>query len=325
MRKEIKNSGLYTGSGEDSFRTTRQVRVDMALRGDLPKMQHLTPIPQPQDLNAYLETADKRGQQMKELDGKSDNQVKVAFPDTTNVHVMGDFHIGNPNTDHKRIAREIEAIKNTDDKVVLAGDLVDGLFWGGESQSEQSLNLSEQRGALRGIFRALRDKVVVAVSGEHDDKWAAKTGGSPYEDMLSGETGAPYVRGIAEVEAQVGQEDYNVVVGHKLRGHSMYNKNHQNYRIARFDLQGADVYISAHTHQKQVSQEALRQFGGKAREVTHVSIGPYKSKDGYGDRSGFVEQDEKQMGGASIRLHADRKKVEVEPDILEAIRKWNKA
>jgi len=311
-----KEAGLYTNSKDSSFKTTRQVRMEMQRNGELPDMQHLTPVPKTKSLNDYLDTADKRSKQIKELDGKSNNHVKVSFPDTTAVHVLGDLHIGNPNTDHRRIAREVEAIKNSEDKVILAGDLVDGIFWGGESQSEQSLNLSEQRGALRGIFRSLRDKIVVAVSGEHDDKWASKTGGSPYE-ILAGETGAPYVRGIAEVEAQVGEEDYNVVVAHKMRGHSMYNKNHPTMRMSKFNLPGGDVYVSAHNHQKQISQEAVREIGNKTRQVTHIAIGPYKTKDGYGDRSGFVEQGDEQLGGASFRMHSKRKKVDVEPNIEE--------
>lgn len=319
----MKKEGLFTGKDESSFKTTRQVRIEMVERGELPDMQHLTPVAQPLDLDSYLNAADTRGKQMKEMDGKSSNQVTVSFPGTTAVHVMGDLHIGNPNTDHRRIQKEIAAIKETNDKVILAGDLVDGIFFGGESQAEQSLNLSEQRGALRGLFHTLRDKIVVAVSGEHDDKWASKSGGSPYE-ILAGETGAPYVRGIAEVQAQVGEEDYNIVVGHKMRGHSMYNKNHPTFRNARFDLQGGDIYVSGHTHQKQVSQEAIREFGGNSRQVTHISIGPYKSKDGYGDRSGFVEQADKQMGGASFRMHGEVKLTDVDPDILEAINKWSK-
>jgi hypothetical protein len=88
-------------------------------------------------------------------------------------------------------------------------------------------------------------------------------------------------------------------------------------------VQGADIYISAHTHRKQVSQEAVRHFGG-AKKVTHISTGSYKTGDEYGDRNGFAKQKPEEMYGASLRLHEDKKQVDVEYDILEAIRKWGK-
>ena len=313
--------GLYGPDG--GFRSDRQIKRDMALRGDLPKLQHLTPIAKTRDIGDYLIAADKRSEQMKEITAKSENEVKISIPRTSNIHFMGDLHIGHPNTNHKRIHQELEAIANSgDDYVVLVGDIVDGMFWGGESQAEQSLSLSEQGGALKALFRKLRDKVLFAVSGEHDSKWASRSGGDPY-GMLADETGAPYVRGIAEVELEVGDEDYKIVAQHRAAGHSMYNKNHPTHRQSRFHLQGADVYVSAHNHKKQVSQEAIRSFG-ESKQVTHIAVGPYKGGDNYGDRMGFVSQKEDELYGASIRVHDDKKKVDVKPDILDAISEWSK-
>ena len=317
--EKMKEQGLYNTDG--TFRSDRQIKRDMALRGELPTLQRLSPVAQPKEIDDYLRAAEERSSQMKELSQKSENEIKVFLPRTSNIHIMGDLHIGNPNTDYRRIRQEIEAIKNSPDEYIFfAGDLVDGIFWGGAGGAEQSLNLNEQFGALRSLFKGLGDKIIGAVSGEHDSKWSNKTGSDPY-DILTEETGAPYVRGIAEVSLEVGDQDYTMVVSHKAKGHSMYNKNHPTFRQARFNLQGADIYASAHTHQKQVSQEAIREIG-KARQVTHISVGPYKSGDEYGQRSGYPEQKKEEMFGATVRLHADQKRVEVEPDILFAIKKW---
>lgn len=274
----------------------------------------------PVDIDKYLFIAQERSEQAKELSPIHETS-SIILPDTSVVHIMSDIHLGNPNVKIDRFRSELMSIRETPNHYVMfTGDLVDGIFWGGASGGEQSLNISEQHGLLRSLFSALKGKVIAGISGEHDSKWATKTGSDPY-DIMEEVTGAPYLRGIAEIEIHINEQDYKLVAQHKARGHSMYNKNHPTYRESRFDVQGADVYISAHTHKKQVSQEAIREFG-KARKITHVSTGTYKTGDEYGDRSGFAHQKSEEMFGASIRLHGDRKLVEVEYDILEAIRKW---
>lgn len=311
--------GLYDADG--NFRSDQQIKRELAIKGELPPQYH-SPVVKPQELKDYIRRAEERKQMMKEASPLSDNHIEVDLPKTSGVAFMGDMHFGNPNTDNKRILQEVEAIKETPNFfVALMGDLVDGIWWGGAGQSEQSQSLSEQHGFLRTLFRSLRGKVLFAVSGEHDSKWASKSGSDPY-DIMSGETGAPYIRGIAEVGINVGDFLYKLVAGHKMRGHSMYNKNHPTYRASKFGIQGADVYASAHNHQKQIAQETLRDFG-EEREVTHVAVGPYKDSDEYGDRSGFAKQKRGEMGGAAVRLHDDKKKVDVEKDILDAIKKWS--
>jgi hypothetical protein len=183
------------------------------------------------------------------------------------------------------------------------------------------MNLNEQYQFLRALFGEMRGKILFGVSGEHCSKWATKTGQDPYS-ILYEVSGAPYIRGTGEVEIEVGDQIYKLVVAHKMRGHSVYNKNHPTFREARFNLQGGDVYVNAHNHQKQISQEAIRTFGG-SRMITHISIGTYKTGDEYGDRQGFVRQTPNEMYGASILLHKEEKLVEVLPDILRATKNWH--
>ena len=314
---KVKELGIFTNGNEDSFKSDKDVKRKLALSGDI---YYTTPLPKNPTLNNYLQRASERQEQMKEMAINNENFVGIILPETSSIHIMGDLHFGNPNTDNERIAREIEAIKNTPNNYLfLVGDVVDGIFWGGASDQSQTLN--EQYGFLRTFFKEMKGKLLLGVSGEHDSKWASKSGADPYF-MMTEESEAPYVRGVAEVSIAVGEQDYKLAVQHKAKGHSMYNKNHPTYRESRFSLQGCDVYISAHTHQKQIAQEAIREFGG-ARQVTHVSVGPYKSSDEYSERQGYIKQGPEEMFGASIRLRKDNKKVDVLPDILEAIKTWN--
>lgn len=322
MDKEIFNKlpkGLYSADG--SFRSDQTIKRELALEGQVEPV-YKTPLVKQPSLKDYLQRAEDRKQAMKEAFQVSDNHVELTLPETSTVNFMGDLHFGNPNTDNKRIQQEIEVIKNTPNSfVMLMGDLVDGIFWGGASQSEQNQTLSEQHGFLRAMFKELRGKIIAGVSGEHDSKWASKSGSDPY-DIMTGETGAPYIRGIAEIGVNIGNFLYKIVGAHKMRGHSMYNKNHPTFRMEKFGIQGADVYVSAHNHQKQIAQETLRGFN-EAREVTHVAIGPYKDGDEYGDRSGFSKQKKEEMYGAAIRLHKKEKKVDVEKDIIDAVKRWS--
>jgi len=99
----------------------------------------------------------------------------------------------------------------------------------------------------------------------------------------------------------------------------MYNKIHPDMRQSRFHVQGADIYVSAHTHQKAYAQEQIRSFGGESKEVTHISVGSYKGGDEYSQREGYPEQTKDQQGGFLTRLfnRGGKKHVEVDPDIVE--------
>jgi len=317
MRKE----GLYYGPKEDTFVSKETIKKEMAMRGELPDLAFSSEIKYPVDIDRHLHLAQTRADQMKELSPRAENFVELTLPNASIVNIMADMHFGHPDVNIERIRQELEIIRNTPDSLIIFnGDLLDGIFWGGESGGEQSANLNEQRGFLTSLFSSLRGKIIVATSGEHDSKWASRSGGDPYSEF-SERANAPYVRGVAEVLIHVGEQDYKIVTQHRARGSSIYNKNHPTFREARFDLQDADVYISSHTHTKQISQETIRKFG-KADIITHVSTGPYKTGDGYGQRMGYPEQKEKEMFGAAIKLNKDRKLVEVDYSIVEAHNRW---
>lgn len=314
--KMLKERGIYTNPDESSFKSDREVKRELALEGRLPEIQFNTPLKVPLSIDYYLQRASERSKSMKEQNPKSENFIEMSLPETSLVSVWGDLHMGAVETDNERIQQELNTILNTPNSyLIFLGDLVEGIFWGGASGSEQSQTLDEQRMFLNSLFTAVRGKVLFAIGGEHDQKWASKVSGSPYLNFTE-RTKAPYIRGVAEVEINIGEQKYKLVAQHQARGSSMYNKNHPTFREARFELQDADIYLSAHTHKKQISQETIRKFG-RSDIVTHISTGTYKKADNYGDMMGYPHQLAKEMYGASIILHKDKKLVEVNYDILE--------
>jgi len=648
--KMLKERGLYTSPNENSFKSDREIKRDLALKGELEGLSYDSDIKVPRDVNYYLDRAKMKGELMKEMSPRANGEVKLHLKDTSIFSIIGDWHYGHPNTHEDRIKQELEVIKNTPNSfIVFTGDLLHGIHWGGASGSEQSVTLDEQRLFLAAVFRELKGRIALGISGEHDcmdsktealtkrgwlthdkikktdefltlnpntellewhkythfhkytvkdlemvrintrdfdffgtdnhrffvqgrrnkkysfkpasefakqwwgneyipmagtfglppykisnnlialiawimadgwieknkririgqrqeksnyirnilknenidfseiinktkrngdkvdgkivkkrknfitfeikdkkvkrliikllkgnkhkipdfmwkvsdsqfeiflknfmladgtsnrkgsglifqknkkfindmqalcamhgyrsspyvysntygiqrrlnvckrtgmrfnsprkiskkekytgiiwditipngnfmvrrngksyftgnSKWAARTGADPYFDFTE-RTGAPYIRGIAEVEMTIGEQVYKMVNQHKARGHSIYNKNHPTFRESRFDLQGADIYTSNHNHRKQTATETIRVFGG-ARIVVHAASGAYVSGDEFGERQGFPSLKPEEMYGVSLRVHKDSHLVEVEYDILEAHKKW---
>jgi len=316
----MKERGIYINPRE--FRSERRIKLDMIKRGELPTMTRGEPVLVPRPLVDHLTGVEERIKQIKSFETVSPNQIEISLPRTSVVSFIGDQHMGHINTDHDLILAEIEAIKNSPDTYVLfLGDSVDGIFWGGESGGQQVASLTEQHKMRRSMFRELKGRVLAGFGGEHGSKWAAKSGPDPMDDFTE-LTDAPYIQGVGEITLNVGGQTYKIIAAHKLKGSSIYNNNHPQFRADR-EMAGADIIVSAHTHRKAVTQQPSRRFG-KAQMVTHISVGPYKSQDLYSQRAGYPEQKSEQMGGVAIRIHADEKKVDVDTSIVNGIWKWQK-
>ena len=247
---KMKEKGIFRGQHESDFATDSSIRRELAIKGETKALEYASGLPVKRNLNDYINSAEKRNKEYNSFKETAENPIKIKLPDTSIVSVIGDLHFNHPETDLERFRREIEVIRNTPNSyIILGGDLVDGIFWGGER--ENNFNLNEEFGFMYSLFEELKGKVLFGVSGEHDSKWRAKTGGDIYE-IFTGITGAPYVKGIAEAEVDIKGIDYKIVAAHKMLGRSMYNKNHPTMRQSRFGLQGGDVYISCHTHKKQI-------------------------------------------------------------------------
>jgi len=313
-----KERGIYINPRE--FRSARRIKLDLIKRGDLPTMTRGEPVLLPRPLVDQMSGLEERIKQLKSLETVSPNSIEITLPRTSTLALIGDQHIGHFNTDHKQILAEVEAIKNAPDTyVIFLGDSVDGIYWGGESMGEQVIGLTEQHRIRRAMFGELKGKVLVGFGGEHGSKWASKTGPNPMDDFTE-LTDAPYIQGTGEITLNVGEQTYNILAAHRLRGSSIYNNNHPQFRADR-EITGADIIASGHTHRKAVTQQPSRRFS-KAQMVTHISVGPYKSQDLYSQRQGYPEQKEEQMGGVAIRVHADEKKVDVDTSIINGIVKW---
>lgn len=306
--------GLHYINGESE--TAPQIKRRLALEGQLPI---ITGLPEVKTFKDYATIAITRSKDAKEFSRQAQGRVTVTVPDDAILNFIADVHAFHPQTNHERIFQEIETIMETPKSyIVFGGDLIEGIFWGGASM-EQVGSLDEQRGFLRELWKRTKGRVVAAVSGEHDSKWAAKTGADPYGEFTELSGGA-YKRGLLELTMETGDEAYTGLIAHRLRGNSIYNNLHPTMRASR-EIQGFDFYLAGHTHRKAVGIQPVREKEG-ARSVAFGVSGPYKETDEYAQRSGWVEQRSRQLYGFALRFSPNQRLIEIDEDILNANKKW---
>ena len=299
----MKERGLYTSPSERSFKSDREIKRDLALRGELPDF--LTPLPAKRDWKYWSARFIQKQKDYNEAVPKKENNIIIRLPEPSLVSFIGDLHAGNPNTFHERVAREIELILNTKNSfLMLGGDMIDGFFFN-PAQYEQIEQLPEQRRYLTAMIEEVgkNHKLLIAWSGEHDSYWQKKMGADPYTDFAES-VNAYFIEGIGYVTLKVGKQDIKILVGHKLPGSSIYNKAHPETRASN-KIQGADIYVGFHTHEKAHLEQSIKEFGGKARWVHMCAAGTYKASDEYSRKNGWAVQDPKEMFGFSFEFNGE--------------------
>jgi len=315
--KEMIERGLYTNQNESSFKSERDVKRELALKGEFPVFE--TPmVGQERPFEYWSERFRARQEQFKESSILTDHQhVTIQFNEDTIINFIGDTHVGSPNVFYDRIEQELTAIVNTPNSyVILCGDLVDGFFFNPAEFSAME-QPEEQWSYIDSLmkFLASNKRLLIGFGGDHDG-WPKKMGTDPYY-KFSNDLNAYYMQGVGHLTAKVGDQEYKLTGAHKLPGHSIRDNTWASKR-ASAEIQGADIYFSAHTHKKGHSLQAIKSFGGDARKVYFISIGPYKSTDDFSRKHGWAQQSEEEMFGCAIKLSKDKKKIEYFDSILEA-------
>lgn len=276
----------------------------------------ITDMPLVRNFEYWGKRFEERQAQYKESDGKRNN-VEIFFENEPIINFIGDLHVGATETNYKRINAEIEIISKTPNSyLMMLGDTVDGFFWGGESQFSQIEQAPEQFKYINSIYKKMAQdkKLLIAWGGDHC-LWSQKSGADPYAEF-SERFGAYYMQGVGYVTLKVGEVDYKLIAAHRLNGFSMYNNAHAEMRLSR-EVQGADIYLAAHTHSKGYVQQEVQQFGGESKIGHFISLGPYKAEDSYSLKKGYAPKTENGMYGCCVKLYKDHRQVKYYPSILE--------
>ena len=119
---------------------------------------------------------------------------------------------------------------------------------------------------------------------------------------------------------KVGEQEYSNVAVHRLPGFSMYSNTHPQARAGK-EIQGADIYVSAHTHRKGHSEQPVKSFGGIAKIVHYISVGAYKATDDHAKKWLHGNSAVKEMYGSAVVLNQEG--ITYFNDILEARKSSN--
>jgi hypothetical protein len=198
-----------------------------------------------------------------------------------------DWHMGGQGVDYPRLDEELRLMTETPGMwVVGAGDLLDqfilsSLRW---TRDNNRLAIRDEWVLLRRMLKIIAPKLLVVVSGNHDNWLEMLTGISYFERELRDlKPDVLYDTDDVVVTVQVGDWKLPTRIRHQWTGSSIYNPTHGIERAAKWD-QNFVIGMGAHTHRSGVTR--TMNVGG----VTGMAMmaGAYKRDDPYARRKGFA-------------------------------------
>lgn len=163
-----------------------------------------------------------------------------------------DLHLGSYGTDHERIVEDVDFILSTPGLYAgFVGDEVEYMaaFRNAAAVLDQVITPEDQRKIHRAICRELylAGKLKWTCWGTHTDQLAEAHGYSYFWEEVA--PGVPHLDGQGLIRLRVGETWYTIVIVHKTRFHSIYNKLHGAKQIKRLIVPEADVVATAHYHE----------------------------------------------------------------------------
>ena len=205
----------------------------------------------------------------------TDHPIALAF--------VSDQHISvGTSVDLKRMREDAEFIAASNDVyAILGGDGIDGhikhksAIIGARSTPDDQWRLYEY------YLQILAEKVLVAISGNHDH-WLSQIGGVDMVRWLAEKNRLRYSPHAAFVELTVGQTAYRICVAHQYRFNSAMNLTHSPKQMLNFGEYDFDIGAVCHQHEH--AQESFRRRG-LVRWVCRP--GSYQIQTDYSAQYGF--------------------------------------
>jgi hypothetical protein len=229
----------------------------------------------------------------------------LSHHDSVDVMNVGDLHGGDPYCEWDEIrglAAWLAAKPNR--YAVITGDVFSTAVKGSVSLhlGEPEMPTKDARHLLANILRPVADRVLAAVSGNHDDRQARDTGEDSV-DALCCEIGIPYYpEGEAFVGIDVGRWAHNTVrvqpvrycgyITHGNAGGRLPGAKANALVAMRSIVHNADWYANGHGHTPLIIPEVAWRFsshGGdvRAQQQVFISCGATLRRGGYPVRKSF--------------------------------------
>lgn len=205
--------------------------------------------------------------------------ITRTFPKTQSVlrvYAIGDVHAGSPEFDERAITEKIKRIAEDPCGVVcLCGDLADyGLKNSLTNVYKATMQPREQQRYVYELFLPIKDKIVSAVPGNHEERLVRETGIDPLLTLCcKWECEDVYRENVAIVKYVFGtrhNKDQHIFIG--ITSHGSSRNKHRKF-IAGFD--NIDFAISGHTHMAEYTPHGkirIDRYKGTAKHVAYKEI-----------------------------------------------------
>lgn len=288
----IDSQGTYRSLDEINRRHIRDVAG---------RPQYDAPKDEPRSFEDWQAVMLRRQSERKELEPFVNYaEVKIDTDRPICVAVFGDVHGGGSDVRYDLVGKDVGIVKAHPLMYSMAlGDIADAFVWMSAAQDD-IISLEEQYHYTRAILSALKERLICGSCGNHE-AWTIGAGPISYYHQFTEQFGVPLFDGPSCLKLKVGDVVYTISLAHAFAGSSIYNNAHPEMRAGR-EMQGADIYIGAHTHRKGIGQQPTKLADMSSIVQTFVSTGTYKASDGYSRKKGFPKLDDRQMGAVFLQL-----------------------
>lgn len=180
---------------------------------------------------------------------------------------LGDVHLGAMTCEVGKFESALRWIERKDCRVILMGDLLEfatkssvGAGWVDQVRSPQ-----EQLDALYEVLSPIKSKILLLLSGNHEDRCYKDTG-LDVSKILADKLGVPFGGYSAFVYLRVGKQNYVVHAQHGSTG-ARYLRTKMHAAMKTAEHTDADLYLYAHTHELASATQPYRQYDKRGRFV----------------------------------------------------------
>ena len=217
---------------------------------------------------------------------------------------VGDYHLGDPHSDYKKIMADLEYIKNNDDVFcLLVGDIMNTATKNSVSDCYgETISPMEQLQECEKLFAPIREKIMCIVPGNHERRIARETSIDTshlmakqlqIEDRYSPTTAVVFVRfGHLDKDRNHGRKVcYTIYVAHGTGGGRKEGGKIQ--RLADLSsIVDCDAYVIGHTHLPAVLKERFARPSTANSSITYcdklyLNTSGKLDYGGYGDYGNF--------------------------------------
>ena len=202
---------------------------------------------------------------------------KIAF--------LGDFHIGNPETDEGLIRSELDKAVKEGAKIVIMGDMIENAskYSIGAGVYEQTMHPQDQIDRIIELLKPYSSEIIGILKGNHESRAEKHMGIDPAK-LIADRLGVPYFGYDAPMEIKVGDQKYYVYVAHGSGGASTKSGKMRTVEKWAKIYPDMDAYVSGHHHDRMIWEERVyRTKKGKLEEGTryYVITGAYMEQPEY--------------------------------------------